>query len=650
MSTRHSEGTFIYNRTSIILMTTLFPHSTIRPVQEELITAIENALEKGRNLIAHAPTGLGKTAASLAPAVEFARKNDKVIFFLTSRHTQHKIAIQTLHMIKEKHNVEFNVVDFIGKQNMCLVSGAQALRPGEFFEYCKTVSRKDYTCQQYVNTRDKNGKPTMRASAALKEIVTKDLDGIIEYSSREKFCPYELTVLLSKNARVVVCDYYYIFNDAIRNMILGRMEKEMSEVIIIADEAHNLPFRIRNLMTSRTTKNLIERAAKEAEKFEYFDIATKINDIAEGVEQFAMGLQVNDETKIPKEEFVQLVEETVNGIDLFIEEMEEIADLVREDQKASFVGSFSQFLQDWLGDDDGFARIISKKEGLKEHNIIISYRCLDPSIVSKTIIDQAYSTILMSGTLVPAEMYRDLLEVSNPLIEIFESPFPKKNRLNLVVPETTTKFTKRNDAQFQRIAQICASITNNVPGNSAIFFPSYALRDRVNTYFSLESSKSQLTEQSGMSSDEKKEILQKLEGYKDTGIVLLGASSGSFGEGVDFPGDVLKCVIVVGLPLRSPDLETRETIDYFDRKFGKGWNYGYVYPAFNRTLQNAGRCIRSETDKGIVVFLDERYVWPRYFTCFPDDIQIKITKDYDKEVLSFFHGGLQQKLVEEEDI
>jgi DNA excision repair protein ERCC-2 len=631
-------------------MTTLFPHSSIRPVQEEFITSVEEALNAGKNLIAHAPTGLGKTAASLAPAVEFARKNDKIIFFLTSRHTQHKIAIDTLNMIKEKHDVEFNVVDFIGKQNMCLVSGAQALRSNEFFEYCKTVSRKDYTCPYYVNTRDKNGKPTMKAQAALKEIRAKDLDGIMEFSGQEKFCPYEMTMMLSKNARVVVCDYYYIFNDNIRNMILGRMEKEMSDVIIIADEAHNLPFRIRNLMTSRTTKNLVERAAKEAEKFEYFDVAAKINDIAEGIEQFSLGLQLHEEKLLPKEELVTLVEEVVNGIEPFIEELEEIADLVREDQKASFVGSFSIFLQEWMGEDEGFTRIISKREGIKENNIIISYRCLDPGIVSKGIIDQAYSTILMSGTLVPAEMYRDLLEVSSPMIRIFESPFPKKNRLNLIVPETTTKFTRRNDGQFQKIAQICASITNNVPGNSAIFFPSYALRDKVNAYFNIESSKSQLTEQSGMSTEEKREILQKLEGYKETGIVLLGASSGSFGEGVDFPGDLLKCVIVVGLPLRSPDLETRETIDYFDRKFGKGWDYGYVYPAFNRTLQNAGRCIRSETDKGIVVFLDERYSWPQYFRCFPDDIQIKITKDYDKEVLSFFHGGLQQKLVEEEDI
>jgi DNA excision repair protein ERCC-2 len=136
-------------------------------------------------------------------------------------------------------------------------------------------------------------------------------------------------------------------------------------------------------------------------------------------------------------------------------------------------------------------------------------------------------------------------------------------------------------------------------------------------------------------------------------MVLLGVSSGSFGEGVDFPGDLLKGVIVVGLPLKSPDLETRQLIDYFDLKFGKGWNYGYVFPAFNKTLQNAGRCIRSETDKGVVVFLDERYAWPRYFNCFPNDQDMVVTKEYLEAIRSFFGVSKQKTLsadVEEEFI
>ncbi|MFW6230736.1 MAG: DEAD/DEAH box helicase family protein [Nanoarchaeota archaeon] len=378
-------------------MTRLFPYSTIRPIQEEFIETVEEALAEGRHLLAHAPTGLGKTVASLAPALEYALENEKVIFFLTSRHTQHKIAIETLQKIKETKDIEFNVVDFIGKKNMCLVSGAQALSSGEFFEYCRTVSKKDYTCPFYVNTRKTDGKPTLRAEAALETVKNMDLDSIMEFSNEKKFCPYELSLLLSQKATVIVCDYYYIFNDSIRNMLLNKMEKDISEAIIIVDEAHNLPFRIRDLMTEKTTSNLMKRAAKEAEKYQFGDIAAKMADIAEKVEELGASMAIDDEARITKQQLSRIVERTVNGTDVFLEELEDAADTVRENQKMSFMGSFAVFMRSWQGDDDGYARIIAKKEGLTEPNTIISYRCLDPSVVSRNIITSSYSTILMSA-------------------------------------------------------------------------------------------------------------------------------------------------------------------------------------------------------------------------------------------------------------
>ncbi len=92
----------------------------------------------------------------------------------------------------------------------------------------------------------------------------------------------------------------------------------------------------------------------------------------------------------------------------------------------------------------------------------------------------------------------------------------------------------------------------------------------------------------------------------------------------------------MGLPLEKPSLETKELIRYYDEKFGKGWDYGYIMPAVTRALQNAGRCIRSEKDKGVMIFLDERYSWPSYIKCFPDDWDIKITVDYKEEIANFF--------------
>ena len=123
---------------------------------------------------------------------------------------------------------------------------------------------------------------------------------------------------------------------------------------------------------------------------------------------------------------------------------------------------------------------------------------------------------------------------------------------------------------------------------------------------------------------------------KNVGAVLLAVAGGSFSEGIDLPGDLLKGVIIVGLPLAKPDLETQELINYYDKRFSKGWDYGYTAPALIKTLQSAGRCIRSETDRGIVVFMDERYVWQNYKKCFSSDLNIIIEKDPIKKIEEFF--------------
>lgn len=176
---------------------------------------------------------------------------------------------------------------------------------------------------------------------------------------------------------------------------------------------------------------------------------------------------------------------------------------------------------------------------------------------------------------------------------------------------------------------------SKIPGNSAVFFPSFKLRDSVHNYMR-HCDKTVFIEHQGMSKNEKEDLLEKFKQYKDEGASLLGVITGSFGEGIDLPGDYLKGVIVVGLPLQKPDLETEALIKYYDKKFGKGWDYGYLFPAFNKTLQSAGRCIRSETDKGTIIFLDERYSWPNYYRCFPQTWNIKQTMMYEYELEKFF--------------
>lgn len=613
-----------------------FPYKNIREEQNKLLLNVENALLYKKNLIIHAPTGLGKTVATLSPALSYALKKDLTILFLTSRHTQHKIAIDTLKSIKEKFNLDFSVSSIIGKKWMCLISGSDKMYSSDFITFCKKM-REEKKCDFYINTRKTQTQFTMKASSLISTLSKNPLttEEIINYSKTELMCPYEISLGIAKNAKVIIADYYYLFNPEIGDNFLQKIGREIEKLIVIVDEAHNLPYRLKDLASEYLSSITIKRAIKEAKRFGYDSTIESLNDIMSSLTNLTEKMQINQEKIVSKNEFMQPLLEKYD-YDQLIEDLEFIADSIRELQKQSYIGSIARFLRIWQGQDEGFVRIISIKElDNQETYTQLSYRCLDPSVVSRDIINNTYSTILMSGTLLPTYMYKELLGLENCNELIFKDPFPKKNRLNLIIPKTTTKYESRNQEQYKNIAKILNEIIEIIPGNIAIFFPSYFIMEQINEKID-HNIKITIKEKQNMTKQEKQDFLEEFKSYKDKGAVLLAVASGSFGEGIDLPGDYLKAVIIVGLPLNQPDLETKSLIDYFEKKFKKGWDYGYLFPAFNKTLQNAGRCIRTETDKGIIIFLDERYAWQNYKRCFPEDWEIITTTDYKKIIKDFF--------------
>ncbi len=615
----------------------LFPYDQLRNIQIDLIEEVADVLEQKKDLIVHAPTGLGKTAAALAPALKYALDNNKKVFFLTSRHTQHMIAIETMKDIKAKHDVDFIGVDLIGKKWMCTIPGIDKMNTGDFYEYCKK-QREDGVCEIYNNTK-KGSKLTTEAMLAL-DVLRREspshIEKFTEVCGRSNLCAHELASNLAKEANVIVADYYYIYSQWIREPFFNRAEITLSDCIVIADEGHNLPDRIRNLMTTKLSNFMIKRAVNEAKKTEQTEVLQKLVKIQDILNSLSEGMRNGEERHVGKEDFIRRVEQ-INEYDEIIADFEFAAKNVKEKEKQSSLAGIAMFLDIWKGAEKGFVRILSQQETRRESVVALSYRCLDPCIFSKEIIDNCHSTILMSGTLTPTSMYKDILGFPADAVEKrYPSPFPENNRLAMIIPETTTKFSARNEEQYRRIAEICAEITNLVPGNSALFFPSYFIQEKVYRYFVVISNKTTFVESSEMNKEEKGEFLEKFKGYKNSGAVMLGVVSGSYGEGIDLPGDLLKCVVVIGLPLQQPTLETKALINHYDTKFNKGWDYGYVGPAFSKTLQSAGRCIRSESDRGVVVFLDERYTWPNYFKHFPIDWQIKTTKLYADRIKEFF--------------
>ncbi|MBT4858574.1 ATP-dependent DNA helicase [archaeon] len=615
----------------------LFPYDIVRDEQNKLLLLTDATIENRRNLIVHAPTGLGKTAAALAPALAHAIKKDLTILFLTSRHTQHKIAIDTLKEIKNKYGNNFGSVSIIGKKWMCLVPGVQTLYGKDFLEYCKKA-REERKCDFYNNIRKTATKFTDSADILLKQIHNKgpmDTKEVINQGDMHKMCPYEISLGMASKAKVIIADYYYLFNEHINQNFLARINKDLDKLIVIVYEAHNLPYRLKDLASEFLTSVVVDRSIKEAKKFGYDNTVEILEEIKHTLDKLSQGMSPGDEKTITRNMFEGSLNDKYD-YDQLIGDLAHVADSIREVNKRSYIGGIANFMEMWQGDEEGFVRIISYKRGSREPFISLSYRCLDASVVSKEIINNTHSTILMSGTLLPTSMYKELLGVESVQEVVFKDPFPKDNRLNLIIPKTTTKYTSRNEKMYEEIATTLAEMVNKIPGNSAIFFPSYFLRDQVLRHFDVKSIKTVFSEQPGLGKDEKQALLENFKSYKDIGAVLLAVASGSFGEGIDLPGDLLKAVIVVGLPLSQPDLETKSLIEYFDKKFSKGWDYGYLFPAFNKTLQNAGRCIRSGTDRGIIAFLDERYVWKNYRRCFPEDWDMVVSTNYMGMIEEFF--------------
>jgi DNA excision repair protein ERCC-2 len=611
-----------------------FPYKNIRGVQNVLIQAIKHAATSGHNLIAHAPTGLGKTAASISPALEAAVETGKTVFFLTSMHTQHLIALETVEQINKKFNENLLCVNIVGKRHMCSQEGVSTMNTRDFAEYCKML-REDNKCSFYSKLKS-GEEQSFEAKTAVSELKNKSpcsTQKIMSTSKNYGLCPYEISLSVAKKADIIVTDYYYLFHPKIRDSFLRKTNKELEDAIIIVDEAHNLPNRVTDLASQRLTTISIKRAMSEAQDIKANNLFKVLREIQGILNEYS---KKREEVYIERNDFIERVEKIINYEEL-IELLEEGAEEVRKEKRQSYLGAVASFLNEWLNIDEGYTRIFSTVKGFKEDIHVLNYKCLDPSLISKQVLPHAHSTILMSGTLTPTNMYLDVLGFDKTRTEelVLKNPFPENNKLTMVVPKTSTKFTSRSEEQYREIGETVTKMVNNIPGNSAVFFPSFQLRDSAYTYMK-NCEKTVFIEHAGMSKNEKEDMLENFKKYKDDGAVLLGAITGSFGEGIDLPGDYLKGVIIVGLPLQKPDLETKALIDYYDKKFKKGWDYGYLFPAFNKTLQSAGRCIRSESDKGVIIFLDERYSWSNYYKCFPTTWNIKQTMMYEEEIKNFF--------------
>jgi DNA excision repair protein ERCC-2 len=608
-----------------------FPFPTIRKGQDRFYSNTRDALSEGGIIFAHAPTGIGKTAAALAAAIEVAMEHDKRVFFMTPRQSQHRIAIETLRQINERHSLNLSVADIISKQAMCPRDIAN--------EYHAVFGM---LCGLEIKTKSC---PLWHTDENLINHLSNTIlhvEELMEIAERENMCPHRAALEVAMTARVLVCDYNYIFSDALKT-ILTKLSLDLSDIIIIVDEAHNLPERIRDHLSGTLTIHLLREGSRVLQSYDRILYTHLVR----------IGDYLNEElTKLPEygEEIVEkrFLIKGINGtlsetldqrmpLGDFLGKLREFGELEIQQKQTHSLMTIYEFIQGWLH-SSATARLLTRKDTPS-----LKYQLLDPSVMSTNILRKTHGAIFMSGTLYPTMMYADILgamETGRKVIcREYPSPFPPENRRVIVSTSVTTRYKDRDDEMYDTIAGQISDVANSTYENTAVFFPSYNLLEEMWDRFPVNPLWRIFKEQRGMTKEQRISLFSQMtQDHGSYRAMLWGVQAGSLSEGMDYSGNALKTIIVVGLPLVPPSKFVDQLIGYYSQKFerDKGRMYAYIYPAMNKVHQAGGRGIRSGTDVGIIVLMDRRFQDPPYRSCFPPEFDIIFTDDPASECKGFF--------------
>lgn len=614
-----------------------FPFERTRAQQDALVVAVAEAIAAAKHLLVSAPAGLGKTAASLFPAVRHALETGRRVFFATAKTLQAENARRVLEAFRDQ-GVDLRAVVLRAKEKVCLND--------------VVVCRED----RCAHARDYGKKLVLSgALATLPAAGVVTADRVMEAGHRHEICPFELSLDLTDRADVVVGDYNYVFDPRVA---LRHLFENEGDSILVIDEAHNLPARAaeyyspalfrkkgRSLLRAlpagpealrkRTRKllraidALIAAAEAEATGGPLFEAAPSGHGVRARIEiDPAPFTALRADAEAVLVEWIALFAETrrTEPDDPLVDALFEF---LRFEEVLSIGGAeFTHFFgEDEGGDAGSFVKIL----------------CKDASRFLAERMESFRSVIAMSATLKPFEFYRDLLglEPARTLEAEFASPFPAANRRVVVVPEVSTLFRDR-DRSAPRIAAIVGEAVRLRAGNYVAFFPSFDFMRKVGSR--LDRSGIEVLEQrEGTSEREREALLEALATEAIVPRLFLAVQGGVFAEGVDFAGDLCVGVFVVGPALPKVGFEREEMRRHFEERYGRGFEYAYLYPGMARVVQAAGRLIRSETDHGIVMLLCRRFAQRAYAELFPRDWYARspgelVVRDWRGEIERFWRS------------
>lgn len=583
-----------------------FPYPEPRPGQELILAAVETAAANREHLLLQAATGIGKTVAALYPALRYCLANDKRLFVLTAKTTQQEMATAVLNLLNQ--DAAFRSLRLRAKSKMC--ANDQILCHEEYCRYAKDYGLKLATTGLLGQLYD--------AYPALEP------DAIFQSARAHEVCPFEVSLELTGRVQVTVCDYNYAFDPYVALTAFGP-DQDLSDTVLVIDEVHNLVDRGRGYYSPELSALAARRAAETVGRWGepiHFRIenlclklAAAIEDAVEDALEEGPGGDRAVEYPIPEDRFWRLRPDLDAAFVDYLEHQRETKTFHPDDPFVGLYFDFLRFLNGLAVSDASFSQCAEVRKGEARLKIL----CKDPSRFLGGVLRRTHATVGLSATLSPPEFYTGLLgfEAGRTAFVEIPNPFPVENRRVVIDPTVATTWRER-PANYERIAERLAAFADSVPGNCLALFPSYAFLSEVTGRLRLRN-KRPLVQRQADSDKERDLILQALRSAVFGDVLLVAVAGGVFAEGVDYPGEVLKAVAVIGPCLPALTLEQELLKAYYQERFDRGFEYSFVVPGMTRVVQAAGRLIRSPRDTGVIALFDQRFLSAPYRHYLPSD-------------------------------
>lgn len=575
-----------------------------REGQKNLVTSVYRTILRQKKLFIQAPTGVGKTIATVFPAVKAVGEGlgDK-IFYLTAKTITRTVAWQAFETLREQA-LRMKVIVLTAKDKIC---------------FCEETNCNPDYCPYAKGHFD-------RVNDAVYELLTSSDElnrEIVEEQARKwQVCPYEMSLDVAVWVDAIICDYNYVFDpQAHLRRFFGEGNK--GDYLFLIDEAHNLVERGRQMYSASICKEDFLRIKKKV-RHEDEKLTERLEDCNRGL--LAMKRECEEYTVLNSVSHIYLkLLNLVTELERFLEECEK--EDIRE-EVLEFYFQIRSFMDIHERLDENYV-IYSELDG--EGKFWVHLFCVNPAENLGEFLQKGNSTIFFSATLLPINYYKKLLSTGKEDYAIYaESPFDVENRLLMVGGDVSTKYTRRNEDMYHRYAQYLWKLVNGKKGNYLAFFPSYRFLEDVYEAFEKIQEKEEIeafpavghqitcvAQSQSMSEKDREEFLRTFEEERKESLLGFCVMGGIFSEGIDLTEDKLIGAVIVGTGLPQVCREREILKDYFDQHGQRGFDYAYLYPGMNKVLQAAGRVIRTDEDRGVILLLDDRFYDRRYQETFP---------------------------------